>query len=283
MKRAVPATPPTSAAALRAALRAHATPERAEHARRYFQAEPGGYADGDHFLGVRVPDVRAIVRANRTVALETCLTLLRSRWHEERLLALLLLVRLHQRGDEAMQRAVFDATLADLRHIDNWDLVDTSVEHLIGPHVPVDDLGLLARLARSESVWERRTAILATFHHLRRGEFAPTLHIASLLLDDPHHLIHKATGWLLREVGQRDHAVLVAFLDAHWRAMPRTAVRYAIEQFTPAQRQRYMPPTATPRSRRVRAHGEPASNQGAEIVTSSSRASTPTRSRGQGS
>lgn len=244
MKRAT--TAPASAASLRAALRAQASAADAQQALRFFQAGPGGYAEGDRFLGVRVPAVRAIVRANKHVALDTCLALLRSRWHEERLLALLLLVRMHQRGDDATQRAVFEATLANLRHIDNWDLVDTSVEHLIGPHVPADDLRLLERLAGSTSLWERRIAMLATFHHLRRNEFAPTLHIAQLLLGDAHHLIHKATGWLLREVGERDRATLDRFLDAHWRDMPRTAVRYATEHFTPAERRPYFPGSRSP-------------------------------------
>jgi 3-methyladenine DNA glycosylase AlkD len=235
-----------SVASLRAALRAQADPVSAVQAQRFFQSGPGEYAEGDAFLGVRVPAVRAIVRANRSVALATCVALLESKWHEERLLALLLMVQLHQRGDRAQQLAVFNACLANLRHIDNWDLVDTSVPQLIGPHVPADNLRLLETLARSSSLWERRIAMLATFHHLRQREFEPTLRIATILLDDPHHLIHKATGWMLREMGERDLPRLVAFLDTHWRRMPRTAVRYAIEKFTPAQRRKYMRASESP-------------------------------------
>ncbi|MCC7054919.1 MAG: DNA alkylation repair protein [Gemmatimonadaceae bacterium] len=239
MAHAEPTPVPPTLAHLRRALRAQVDPRRAEQAPRYFQAGPGQYAEGDAFLGVSVPATRAIVRANRTVTLGTCVTLLRSKWHEERLLALLSMVQLHRRGDTAVQQAVFDACMANLRHIDNWDLVDSSAEHLIGTHVPSGDLRLLERLAASGNLWERRIAILSTFHHLRRGEVAPTLHIAQLLLEDPHPLIHKATGWLLREVGERDRPALLAFLDAHWRQMPRTAVRYAIEKFTPRAREQY--------------------------------------------
>ena len=228
-----------TAAALRRALREQADADDARNLARFFQTGPGQYAEGDKFLGVRVPAVRAIVRANRTASLRVALAVLTSTWHEERLLALLLMVQLHQRGTPEAQLAVFDAYLANVGHIDNWDLVDSSAEFIVGPHVDASNLKLLERLAGSDHLWSRRIAMLATFHHIKRDDFAPALHIAVRLLNDSHHLIHKAVGWMLREIGERDQATLVAFLDAHWVTMPRTAVRYAIEHFTPAARKRY--------------------------------------------
>lgn len=237
--RRAPTAAPASAADLRAALRAHADPVRAAHSHQFFQAGPGGYGEGDKFLGVRVPETRAVVRAHRTVPLETCLELLRSAWHEERLLALLLMVRAYERGDAVARTAIFDAYLTHLKHIDNWDLVDSSAPQIVGAQLGARGTSRLAALAKSPRVWTRRVAMLATFHQIRAGNFAPALRIATLLRHDPHDMLHKAVGWMLREVGERDRAAEVAFLDQYWHDMPRTAVRYAIEHFTKAQRQRY--------------------------------------------
>jgi 3-methyladenine DNA glycosylase AlkD len=165
--------------------------------------------------------------------------LLQSRWHEERLLALFLLVSRYQRGDATERQAVFDAYVARLDHVDNWDLVDSSAPQIIGAHLAPDDTALLERLAHSARLWDRRVAMLATQYHIKRDEFRPALRIAELLRHDTHDLIHKAVGWMLREIGERDRAVEVRFLDAHWRTMPRTAVRYAIEHLTPVARRRY--------------------------------------------
>ena len=227
-------------ASLRRDLREYADVADAKHLARFFQTKPGQYAEGDRFLGVRVPALRAVVRTNRAATLDVALALLTSKWHEERLLALLLMVEHYRRGTAAARQAVFDAYLAHLEYINNWDLVDSSAEHIVGPQVPGDDLSLLERMAASDHLWTRRVAMLATFHHIKRREFGPALHIVPRLLNDPHHLMHKAVGWMLREIGKRDRATLVAFLDAYWASMPRTAVRYAIEHFTPAERKRYM-------------------------------------------
>jgi 3-methyladenine DNA glycosylase AlkD len=232
--------PPTPAS-LRRRLRECADAEDAQSLARFFQTKPGQYAEGDKFLGVRVPSLRVIVRESRAASLETALALLTSKWHEERLLALQLMVDRYKRGTADDRKEVFDAYLAHLEFINNWDLVDSSAEYIVGPQVSADDFGLLKRIAVSERLWTRRVAMLATFHHIRQNEFGPALHIAEMLLNDPHHLMHKAVGWMLREIGKRDRPTLVAFLDAHWKAMPRTAVRYAIEHFTPTARKRYMP------------------------------------------
>ncbi len=227
--------------ALRTALRVHADPADAQALQRYFKTGPGEYAEGDKFLGVRVPAVRAVARKYRGASLRVAVALLKSAWHEERLLALHLMVERYQRGSDAERHAVFDAYLANLAGVNNWDLVDTSAPAIVGAHLEEHDRQLLESLARSDNLWARRVAVLATFHHIRQRQFDSALHIATLVLRDPHHLMHKAVGWMLREIGQRDRAVLVTYLDAHWRTMPRTAVRYAIEHFTPAQRRRYMP------------------------------------------
>jgi 3-methyladenine DNA glycosylase AlkD len=226
--------------ALRRDLRAEADTDDAVHLQRFFKTGPGQYGEGDRFLGIRVPVLRRLAREYRTLPADNALTLLRSRWHEERLLGLILLVGIYQRGAGGEKQAVYDAYLAHTRHINNWDLVDASAEHIVGPHVSPDDLDVLERLAHSPDLWERRIAMLATFHWIKQGQFAPALRIATLLLDDRHDLIHKAVGWMLREIGKRDRAVEKAFLGEHCRVMPRTALRYAIEHFPEAERRRYL-------------------------------------------
>ena len=226
--------------AIRAAIRAEANADDAGHLQRFFKTGPGEYAEGDRFLGVRVPSTRRIARAYRSLSLDDTLLLLRSKWHEERLLALLLLVDMHASAADAGRVAIYDAYLAHTRYIDNWDLVDSSAAQIVGPHVPPDAIEPLERLARSPNLWERRIAIIATFHWIRAGEFVPTLRIAEQLLADPHDLIHKAVGWMLREVGNRSRPAEEAFLRTHCRGMPRTMLRYAIEKFPEPLRKRYL-------------------------------------------
>ena len=226
--------------ALRRALRAEADADDALHLQRFFKTGPGQYGEGDRFLGVRVPVLRRLALEYRALKADDALALLQSGWHEERLLGLLLLIGIYQRGPAADKQAVYDAYLAHTRHINNWDLVDASAEHIVGPHIDPDKLGVLERLARSPDLWERRIAMLATFHWIKQRQFAPALRIATLLLNDRHDLIHKAVGWMLREIGKRDRAVEEAFLREHHSAMPRTALRYAIEHFPERERRRYL-------------------------------------------
>jgi 3-methyladenine DNA glycosylase AlkD len=230
--------------ALRRDLRAEADPNDATNLQRFFKTGPGEYGEGDQFLGLRVPTLRRLARTYRDLPIESGLTLLRSAWHEERLLGLLLLVDRYRRGQPADRQAVYDAYLAHTRHVNNWDLVDASAEHIVGPHVGPEDIEVLERLATSADVWERRIAMLATFHWIKQGEFAPALRVAEILLNDRHDLIHKAVGWMLREIGKRDRALEEAFLREHLRSMPRTALRYAIERFPERQRRRYLSGTA---------------------------------------
>jgi 3-methyladenine DNA glycosylase AlkD len=227
-------------AQIRSELRSLADPDTATFLARYFRTGHGEYGEGDRFLGIRVPPLRSIARRARDVPVPDALELLRSRWHEERLLALLILVERYRRGAPGEREEIHRAYLAHRRHVDNWDLVDASAPHLVGAHVHPDDLGTLEQLAGAASVWERRIAMLATLHWIRRHEFAPALAIANRLVDDDHDLIHKAVGWMLREIGKRDREVEERFLRTHFRTMPRTMLRYAIEHFPPAQREAYL-------------------------------------------
>jgi 3-methyladenine DNA glycosylase AlkD len=213
---------------------------RAKINKWFFKTGRGEYGEGDRFLGVTVPQLRQIARAHQDLPLADAVKLLQSRWHEERLLALLILVRQYSRGDERTRRTIHQTYLRNTRWINNWDLVDCSAPQLVGAYLEQGDRSALRRLARSRSVWERRIAIIATQHYIRNGEFDDTLAIARLLRDDEHDLIHKAVGWMLREVGNRNRAVEERFLRAHAHAMPRTMLRYAIEKFPEPLRKKYL-------------------------------------------
>lgn len=209
-------------------------------AMRFFKTGPGEYGEGDRFLGVRVPAVRRIAREARGMPRKEVMTLLRSDLHEERLLALLILVDQYRRGGEDDRAGIYRLYLDHTECINNWDLVDTSAEHVVGAHLFARSRGPLVRLARSKSLWERRIAIMSTFHFIKRNDYDDTLALAEILLRDPEDLIHKAVGWMLREVGNRDRAAEEFFLRRHAPAMPRTMLRYAIEKFPEPLRQRYL-------------------------------------------
>jgi 3-methyladenine DNA glycosylase AlkD len=232
--------PTHTAAQVERALRTLASPRDAEFLQGFFKTGKGQYGEGDRFLGVRVPQLRAVARRFRGLSHAQVLSLLRSRWHEARLVALLLLVDQHRRGTEAERNRIYRDYLRHTRYINNWDLVDTSAKHIVGPRVGPEHLDTLADLARSDSVWERRIAVLATFLWIGRDEFRPALLVASLLVNDRHDLIHKAVGWMLRELGKRNIAVEEAFLREHYRNMPRTMLRYAIERLPKTRRQHYL-------------------------------------------
>jgi 3-methyladenine DNA glycosylase AlkD len=229
-----------SASALRSRLRRAADPSSVPVLQRFFRTGPGEYAEGDVFIGVRVPALRAICRDCGAVDRAAVLTLLRSRVHEERLLALLLLVRDFAAGDPAARRDIYRAYLANTRWINNWDLVDGSAPAIVGGFLAGRSRAPLRRLARSRSLWERRIAIVSTLHFIRRGELADTFAITDDLLDDDHDLIHKAAGWMLREAGKQDGDALRRFLAPRCAQMPRTMLRYAIERFPEAERRRYL-------------------------------------------
>ena len=221
-------------------LRSFASKEKASLLMGFFKTGPGQYGEGDLFLGVMVPQTRLVVKEFRDAPLAEVAKLLRSSWHEDRLCALLLLVNRFERGDEVLRARVFSLYLKNTKYINNWDLVDLSAPKIVGPHLDGGDRSLLYRLVRSKSLWERRIAILATFAYIRSSDFRDALALAEQLLSDEHDLMHKAVGWMLREVGKKDVAVLEGFLRKHHRAMPRTTLRYAIERFPEAKRKRYL-------------------------------------------
>lgn len=229
-----------TAAEARRQLRARAVPANVEILRRFFKTGPGEYGDGDVFIGVKVPDARIVCRDCRGMPLTEVRKLLRSRVHEERLLALLILVDAFRTADEGGRREIYECYLSHTAFINNWDLVDASASQIVGGWLRHRSTAPLTRLARSASLWERRIAMMATFDGIRRGEFAGTFRIADLLLHDEHDLIHKAVGWLLREVGKRDGGELRRFLAVRYRSMPRTMLRYAIERFPDPERRRYL-------------------------------------------
>jgi 3-methyladenine DNA glycosylase AlkD len=221
-------------------LRAQADPVRAGNLRRFFKTGPGDYGEGDRFLGLTVPQVRAVAKECREAPLEEIGRLLDSPWHEARLLAVVLLVDRYARADEDERESVYRFYLRRTDRINNWDLVDASAPGIVGRHLLTRSRTVLARLARSQELWERRIAMVATSAFIREGQCDDTLTLATMLLDDEHDLMHKAMGWMLREVGKRDRDVLTGFLDRHATAMPRTALRYAIERFPESLRRHYL-------------------------------------------
>jgi 3-methyladenine DNA glycosylase AlkD len=225
---------------IRRRLRAHARPEIVSILQSFFKTGRGQYGEGDRFIGVKVPGVRTVCRECRGASLPAVRTLLRSRVHEERLLALLLLIEAFKVGTEIERRRIYEFYLAHTAFINNWDLVDASASQIVGAWLYGRSTVPLTRLARSSSLWERRIAIIATFENLKRGDLRETLRIADMLLDDEHDLIHKAVGWLIREVGKRDGGVEREFLKTRYKRMPRTMLRYAIERFPEAERRRYL-------------------------------------------
>ena len=212
----------------------------AAHSQRFFKTGPGEYGEGDQFVGVRVPVLRKLAREYKDLPLTAVTKSLRSKIHEERLLALLILIHQFACGDGALRKKIYELYLANTAFINNWDLVDVSAGPIIGAWLSDRNRKILCRLARSEQLWERRVAIMATFHFIKQNQFDDTLKIARLLLQDDEDLIHKAVGWMLREIGKRDLAVEESFLAEHYKHMPRTMLRYAIERFPVEKRRAYL-------------------------------------------
>ena len=217
-----------------------ADPEKARLLQRFFKTGPGEYGEGDRFLGIMVPMTRKLVKEYQDASLAEVAKLLRSPIHEARLLALLLLVRNFEKGDDTVRKAVYTLYLGNTGFINNWDLVDLSAPRIVGGYLKSRSRRPLYRLVRSKSLWERRIAVLATFFFIRENDVNDALRIAALLLRDEEDLLHKSVGWMLREVGKRDVAALEAFLKHHARRMPRTMLRYAIERFPESKRKRYL-------------------------------------------
>jgi len=229
-----------SVAAIQKQLQGFSSREKARLLQRFFKTGPGDYAEGDVFIGVVVPDIRRVAKAYQHFSLDEITVLLRSPIHEERLIALIILVLQFQKADEPARKAIFDFYLAHSRYVNNWDLVDLSAPHIVGAFLMDKEKGMLRALAKSHRLWERRIAIVSTHYFIRHNRFSETLRIAKLLLNDEHDLIHKAVGWMLREVGKRNQEAEEKFLQQHYKRMPRTMLRYAIERFSRQKRHSYL-------------------------------------------
>lgn len=230
-----------STAAVWRELKRQRNPAQAAILRRFFKTAPGEYGAGDEFWGLKVPQTRAILAQFRVVPLAVADNLLASAVHEARFFALVALLRAYDQGGANEKQAIYDFYLARTQRVNNWDLVDVSAPGIVGRHLPLGGgRPVLARLAASPQLWSRRIAMVATLDHIRRGHLANTFWLAQRLLGDTEDLMHKATGWMLREAGKREEAPLETFLSRHAPHMPRTMLRYAIERLPPDRRRAWM-------------------------------------------
>lgn len=213
-----------------------ADPKRAEKSKYFFKTGPGQYGEGDIFIGLTVPQMRGIAKEYGELPLPEVSKLLKSKIHEERLVALLMLVQKFEKGGEKEQKDVYTFYLKHTKHINNWDLVDLSCHKIVGSYLLDKDRQPLYKLARSKNMWEQRIAIVSTWMIMRSNDLDDTFGLAEILIDHEHDLMHKAVGWMLREAGKRDEARLVKFLEKHYDQLPRTLLRYAIEKFPEKRR-----------------------------------------------
>jgi 3-methyladenine DNA glycosylase AlkD len=226
-------------------IRSYSNPAKAKLLMRFFKTGKGEYAEGDVFLGIMVPEQRIIAKKFTHIGTSDVLTLLHSKYHEERLIALLILIHRFENGDEKTKKKIFSLYLANTKHVNNWDLVDLSAHKIVGEYLFQKGKGIafLKKLAKSGDLWERRIAVLATFQYIKYNSFKESLEIAEMLLHDTHDLIHKSVGWMLREIGKRNRSILEEFLQKHAKEMPRTMLRYAIERFPEEERKKYLKST----------------------------------------
>jgi len=225
---------------LKSDLRKHSDKKRAKMSQRFFKTGPGEYAEGDIFLGLTAPVMRELSKKFQDLPQYDVIKFLKSPIHEERMLALLILIEKYRKEDAQGKEKIYRIYLGHTKYINNWDLVDVTAKHIIGAFLNDKDRAPLYKLARSDSLWERRIAILSTFHFIGNNDFADSLKIAEILISDQHDLIHKAVGWMLREVGKRDLPAEEKFLKKYCTTMPRTMLRYAIERFPETKRQAYL-------------------------------------------
>lgn len=207
---------------------------------RFFKTGIGEYGEGDVFAGIKVPVSRKIANQFKDLHLTDLQKIIKSKIHEERLITLFILIAKYKKAGEAEKEKIFNFYLKNIRYVNNWDLVDLSAEKIIGAYLTDKNKRLLFDLVKSNSVWERRIAIMSTFYFIKANQFAATLKISELLLKDKHDLIHKAAGWMLREIGKRDIQAEEIFLQNHYKKMPRTMLRYAIEKFPEKKRLDYL-------------------------------------------
>lgn len=215
-------------------------PLKAKILSSFFKTGKGQYGEGDIFYGITVPESRKIAKQYASLQLPEIRKLLGSKIHEERLISLFILILNFEKADDFEKEKLYSFYLANTKHINNWDLVDTSAYKIVGAFLFDKDPQRLTELVRSKNMWERRIAIVSTFAFIRKNKFQQTLRLATLLLEDKEDLMHKAVGWMLREVGKRDVVSLEAFLLPHYKTMPRTMLRYAIEKFPEITRKKYL-------------------------------------------
>jgi 3-methyladenine DNA glycosylase AlkD len=229
-----------TAAKLRARLLALENSDGAQGAERFFKTGKGESGEGLRFLGINAPTLRTLAKEFRALPLDEVAVALQSEWHDERAVALVILTLQFPKADAKIQKAIYDLYLANTAHINSWALVDCSAPLIVGAHLFDKNTKPLDKLAKSKSLWERRIAIVSTQHFIRKSRFDDTLRISERLLKDKEDLIHKAVGWMLREVGDRDLACEETFLREHYQSMPRTMLRYAIEKFPETKRKAYL-------------------------------------------
>jgi 3-methyladenine DNA glycosylase AlkD len=219
-----------------------ADPKRAKVNAWFFKSGPGQYGEGDKHLGLSSPQTHWMAKKYHDLSLAELKKLIASKYHEERLIALRILVLQFQTGKQKEKSRIYKFYLANSKNINNWDLIDASADKIVGQYLldNPSEKPILKKLAKSDNLWQRRIAIIATYQFIKNDKLSETLQIAKLLLTDKHDLIHKAVGWMLREVGKKDLEIEEKFLQKHYQAMPRTALRYAIEKFPEPKRQKYL-------------------------------------------
>src|SRR3990172_2150731 len=226
--------------ALRAILEKQSNPEQAKILMRFFKTGIGEYGEGDEFLGIKVPVSRKIAKQFKELSLSEIQELLDSKVHEERLIGLFILVEQYRKADAEKMQSIYEFYLKNAKRVNNWDLVDLSAEKIMGAYLMDKDKRILFKLAKSKNLWERRIAIMSTFYFIKNSFYNTTFAISDMLLKDEHDLIHKAVGWMLREIGNRNLKVEEDYLKKHYKNMPRTMLRYAIEKFPEKRRQAYL-------------------------------------------
>ena len=209
-------------------------------ASKFFKTSPGEYAEFDKFLGIRTPTLRKIAKTYESLNFQVIEEFLQSKFNEERLFSLIILVMQYKKSDKLIQDNIYKFYLKNIEHINNWNLVDNSAYHIIGSHLWDKDRKILLSLASSKNMWERRISIVATWYFIKKQDFKYTTNIAKLLMSDQEDLIHKACGWMLREVGKQNESVLISFLNLYTKSMPRTMLRYAIEKLPNLKKQQYL-------------------------------------------
>lgn len=212
----------------------------AEHSQKFFKTGKGEYGEGDKFLGIRVPLLRQLAKKHKDISIKEASLLLKSQFHEERLLSLFLLIGLYRISANQEKKKIYNLYLSNTQFINNWDLIDSSAEHIVGAFLWEINKKPIYVLARSRNLWERRISIMATFYFIKRNSFKDTLKLAKILLSDNEDLIHKSVGWMLREIGKRDLETEEEFLKKHYKKMPRTMLRYAIERLSKGKREKYL-------------------------------------------